>query len=70
MNWLLRICFEIDWICVIVENDVIVEDVELRNEILNNVDDEILSWDIEIVELKFVEFDWIDELCEFVCVWW
>ena len=23
-----------------------------------------MSWAIEIVELKFVELDWIDELCE------
>ena len=54
-------CFGIWLICVVVE---IVEDDELRNEILNDVDDERLSWDIEIVELKFVEFDWIDELSE------
>ena len=57
-------CFGIWLICVVVENDVIVEDVELRNEILNDVDDERMSWVIEIVELKFVELDWIDELCE------
>ena len=74
VNWLLR-NDELKWMwktwfgnvidfVFVVENDVIVEDVELRNEILNNVDDERLSWDIEIVELKFVEFDWIDELCE------
>ena len=34
------------------------------------VDDERMIWAIEIVELKFVELDWIDELCEFICVWW
>ena len=28
------------------------------------VDDERMIWAIEIVDLKFVEFDWIDELCE------
>ena len=54
-NWL---------ICVVVDNDVNVEYVELRNEILNYVDDERLIWAIEIVDLKFVELDWIDELCE------
>ena len=38
--------------------------VELRNEILNYVDDKRMIWAIEIVDLKFVELDWIDELCE------
>ena len=28
------------------------------------VDDERMIWAIEIVDLKFVELDWIDELCE------
>ena len=62
--------FGIWLICVVVENDVIVEDDELRNEILNDVDDERMSWAIEIVELKFIELRlnwwkmWI------VCVWW
>ena len=62
--------FEIEWlvdnwlICGVVDNDVNLEDVELRNEILNYVDDEIMIWAIEIVDLKFVELDWIDELCE------
>ena len=60
-KWLWMTCFGIWLNCVVVE---IVEDDELRNEILNDVDDERLSWDIEIVELKFVEFDWTDELCE------
>ena len=61
---------EIEWlvdnwlICVVVDNDVNVEDVELRNEILNYVDDERMIWAIEIVDLRFVELDWIDELCE------
>ena len=48
----------------VVDNDVNVEYVELRNEILNYVDDERMIWAIEIVKLKFVELDWIDELCE------
>ena len=61
---------EIEWlvdnwlICVVVDNDVNVEYVELRNEILNYVDDGRMIWAIEIVDLKFVELDWIDELCE------
>ena len=61
---------EIEWlvdnwlICVVVDNDVNVEYVELRNEILNYVDDERMIWAIEIVDLKFIELDWIDELCE------
>ena len=60
INWLVD-----NWlICVVVDNDVNVEDVELRNEILNYVDDERMIWAIEIVDLKFVELDWIDELCE------
>ena len=28
------------------------------------VDDERMIWAIEIVDLKFIELDWIDELCE------
>ena len=28
------------------------------------VDDERMIWAIKIVDLKFVELDWIDELCE------
>ena len=28
------------------------------------VNDERMIWAIEIVDLKFVELDWIDELCE------
>ena len=60
INWLVD-----NWlICVVVDNDVNVEYVELRNEILNYVDDERMIWAIEIVDLKFVELDWIDELCE------
>ena len=61
---------EIEWlvdnwlIYVVIENDVNVEDVELRNEILNYVDDERMIWAIEIVDLNFIELDWIDELCE------
>ena len=54
----------IDWFVFVVDNDVNVEYVELRNEILNYVDDERMIWTIEIVDLKFVELDWIDELCE------
>ena len=69
-KWLWMTCFGIWLICVVVENDVIVEDDELRNEILNDVDEERMSWAIEIVELKFVELKlnwwkmWI------ACVWW
>ena len=48
----------------VVDNDVNVEYVELRNEILNYVHDERMIWAIEIVDLIFVELDWIDELCE------
>ena len=54
----------IDWFVFVVDNDVNVEYVELRNEILNYVDDGRMIWAIEIVDLKFVELDWIDELCE------
>ena len=54
----------IDWFVFVVENDVNVEYVELRNEILNYVDDERMIWAIEIVDWKFVELDWNDELCE------
>ena len=54
----------IDWFVFVVDNDVNVEYVELRYEILNYVDDERMIWAIEIVDLKFVELDWIDELCE------
>ena len=54
----------IDWFVFVVDNDVNVEDVELRNEILNYVDDERMIWAIEIVDLKFVELYWIDKLCE------
>ena len=46
--------FGIWLICVVVE---IVEDDELRNEILNDVDDERMSWAIEIVE---IEICWIE----------
>ena len=56
--------FTIDWFVFVVDNDVNVEYVELRYEILNYVDDERMIWAIEIVDLKFVELDWIDELCE------
>ena len=56
-KWLWMTCFGIWLICVVVENDVIVEDDELRNEILNDVDDERMSWAIEIVE---IEICWIE----------
>ena len=74
-KWSWMTCFGIWLICVVIENDVIVEDVELRNEILNDVDDERMSWAIEIVELRFVELDWIDEfimklivICVCICI--
>ena len=54
----------IDWFVFVVDNDVNVEYVELRNEILNYVDDERMIWAIKIVDLNFIELDWIDELCE------
>ena len=54
----------IDWFVFVVDNDVNVEYVELRNEILNYVDDERMIWAIEIVDLNFIELDWINELCE------
>ena len=59
----------IDWIVFVIEKDVKVECDEMRNEMWV-VDDERMIWAIEIVELRIVEFDWIVELCEFVCVWW
>ena len=59
----------IDWIVFVIENDVKVECDEMRNEMWV-VDDERMIWAIESVELRIVEFDWIVELCEFVCVWW
>ena len=63
-------CFGIWLICVVVENDVIVEDDELKNEILNDVDDERMSWAIEIVELKFVELRLNCWKMWIACVWW
>ena len=59
--------FGIWLICVVVE---IVEDDELRNEILNDVDDERLSWDIEIVEIKIC-WIWLNWWTMWIaCVWW
>ena len=63
MNWLLRICFEIDWICVVVENDVNMVYVELKIEILS------CWWLREWFELLWlwigiVDMDWSDEFCE------
>ena len=72
VNWLLR-NDELKWmwktwfsnvidLCMVVEK--LWFQYMLRNEILNYVDDERMIWAIEIVDLRFVELDWIDELCE------
>ena len=65
MNWgeFERLVLTIDWIVFVVENDVKVECDEMRNEMWV-VDDERMIWAIEIVDLKCVKLDWIDELCE------
>ena len=54
IDWFVYGCWEI----------MILVYVELRNEILKYVDDERMIWVIEIMDLKFVELDWIDERCE------
>ena len=51
-DWFVYWCWEI----------VILVYVELRIGISRY--DERMIWAIEIVDLKFVELDWIDELCE------
>ena len=58
-NWLICVCCW-EWcdceICWVEKWD--------EDEILRYVDDERMIWAIEIVDLKCVELDWIDELCE------
>ena len=65
MNW--SECERLDlvmWlICVLMLRSYEMVYVELRIGISRY--DERMIWAIEIVDLKFVELDWIDELCEF-----
>ena len=64
MNW--SECERLDlvmWlICVLMLRSYEMVYVELRIGISRY--DERMIWAIEIVNLKFVELDWIDELCE------